>query len=271
MRIISSIIFFFSLIFFNSTVSNLYADDDSGLPSDIQWMEVPTEDNHILKVAIVRPLGEGPFPSVVIFHGAEGFRPHYLELALKFRDAGFVGIAAAWFSGSHPGGQKPKPDVISCPNCPDFKGSNLSATPYVATVLEAIKKLSYINPAQIGLFGHSAGAKLVVLSASNDIKVQAVVAVSGGYTKSKTGSPAPIAIAPKLSAPLLILNGTADTQCPLNEVQKYEKTLRKLGKSIEAHYYEGATHGLTWSSPTKEDVTLRAIRFFKTHLGNQNA
>src|SRR5438105_15898299 len=82
----------------------------------VQWIDVPTVGGHALTAAVARPSGAGPFGAVVILHGVEGFRPHYVDLARALADAHFVGVAAAWFAGSRaPGRGAEFSDGLCCP------------------------------------------------------------------------------------------------------------------------------------------------------------
>lgn len=229
-------------------------------------LEIATSDGHVLVAAVARPRGAGPFPVVVILHGSEGFRPHYVDLANGLADNGFVALAGAWFAGSRSGTGRSFADVVPCPRCPEFQGATQASLPYVQALIDAGRRLSDVRTDRIGLFGHSAGAGMAVLAAAGGANVQVVVVSGAGFSGGPRGGRGLMDTAGTLAAPLLILHGTADDQASVAGARQYEAALRQAGKPVEAEYYEGAPHQMAFQAPTDARIRERAVAFYRARL-----
>src|SRR5438034_3293542 len=202
---------------------------------DVQWTEIPTVDGHALTAAVARPAGAGPFPAVVILHGVEGFRPHYVDLARALADANFVGVAAAWFAGSRaPGGGAGFSDVIACPRCPSIELEPRDAGPTITALLEGVRALPGVRADRVALFGQSRGADAALLAVSSGAPVQALVLIGTGYAGRARGAPSLMDTAATLTAPLLILHGSADTVVAIDDARPYEQAMRTRRKPVGA-------------------------------------
>jgi carboxymethylenebutenolidase len=75
-----------------------------------------------------------------------------------------------------------------------------------------------------------------------------------------------------LKMPILGFFGGKDQSIPVATVQAFEKTLKDLGKSVEIHIYDDASHafanpsGGSYNPKAAEDSWKRTTAFFKTHL-----
>jgi carboxymethylenebutenolidase len=261
-------------VLFTAAVLVAIATDGGGQPAatrssaDAQWMDVATADGHTLVAAVARPIGAGPFPVVVILHGAEGFRPHYVDLARALADANFIGVAAAWFAGSRgPGSQAGFSDVIACPRCPSIDDTPQLAVPRIAALVDTVRKMPGAQAGRVGLFGQSRGAAAALLTASSGTAVQAVVLSGAGYGGGPRGGRSMMDTAPALTAPLLILHSTTDEIMPVDDARAYEQALRKLGKPVEARYFQGAVHQMPFRPETQAAVREAMITFFRVRLG----
>ncbi len=227
-----------------------------------KWIEIDAPEGRKILAASFRPEGTGPFPIVVVLHGTEGFRGIHVQLAQEFAKNGFIGVAGSWFGGHYRGVQSPIPikhdDGIDCPNGPDIKaGNDLSAVKDVLALINAARTLPSAHADRVGVLGHSRGSAIVLTTASTGEDLQAVVAAAG--------YPSGI-ILNNLTAPILILHGTADQVVPLQRAESFESSLQRLGKSVESHYYEDAPHTIPWVLPWSEQVRQHAIEFFIKHL-----
>jgi dipeptidyl aminopeptidase/acylaminoacyl peptidase len=102
--------------------------------------------------------------------------------------------------------------------------------------------------------------------------VAAVVSSSGAY-RLATGELSPAGLASRVAAPALSLHGTADTTVNVQQAHDFEAALRAAGKTVAAHYYDGAEHTTWIAQPLTEngsaleraiyaDVLQRAVGFF---------
>jgi hypothetical protein len=65
----------------------------------VTWVKVAVPDLGVMRAAIARPSGPGPFPAVLVLHGTHGFARQYVEWANDLARGGFIAVAGCWFSG----------------------------------------------------------------------------------------------------------------------------------------------------------------------------
>jgi dipeptidyl aminopeptidase/acylaminoacyl peptidase len=75
----------------------------------------------------------------------------------------------------------------------------------------------------------------------------------------------PITYAEQVQAPILVIQGSNDSRCPVRQMQAYESRLRSLGKQIEVHWFE-AGHGARAQEQRLEHQVLK-LRFAQRVLG----
>jgi len=201
--------------------------------------------------AVVRPPGPGPFPLVIWFHGGEGFHVGDVTIAAQLTAAGFMVLVGCW--EYTPTGATVY-EGVSYQNIPCLQGP-ASFSEAVSALIEVGHQLPGLKKHSIGLFGISASGPLVLQYAVTKTDVGAVV------VDSPTGC-----VASKVPVPVLILGGTADLAL-IGAERSCEQTLRKLGTTVESHFYEGGTHGVTYFDPVHVDARQRTTDFFKRYLG----
>ena len=77
----------------------------------------------------------------------------------------------------------------------------------------------------------------------------------------------PIFYFDRVQTPLLIIQGTADTQNMVARSDEVFVSLRLLGKEVEYARYVGETHGVTeWTFPNQVDYLNRVIAWFDLRL-----
>lgn len=113
-----------ALTLFTTACGSTTADTHEPRPRiDVTWTNVST-DSGVLRVAVARPSGPGPFPAVLILHGTHGFAEEYVELARVLADAGVLSYAACWFDGGMGEGRQ----FITPIECPEARGSSTLPT-----------------------------------------------------------------------------------------------------------------------------------------------
>lgn len=236
----------------------------------VEWINVAGPGKSLLLTAVARPKGKGPFPTVIILHGSHGFALEYVHLAQALADAGILAVAACWFSGGGGAGAR----FVTSIDCPDAPPRPESSSPVALQTLDAlvaaVRTLPGANPERIGLFGHSRGGGAALNYLISSGNVQAAVLNSAGYPSSLSD------VVSRVNTPILILHGTADSPeeggSAFTDVQmarNFEATLRRLGKSVEAHYYEGSGHNTIFTSSTQfKDEAKRMATFFLRYLSN---
>jgi dienelactone hydrolase len=201
--------------------------------------------------AVVRPQGPGPFPLVIWFHGGQGFHVGDVTIAAQLTAAGFMVLVGCW--QYTPIGATIY-EGVSYQNIPCLQAP-ASFSDAVSALIEVGRQLPGLKKDAIGLFGISASGPLVLQYAVTKTDVGAVV----------VDSPAGC-VARKVTVPVLILGGTADFML-IDAERSCEQTLRNLGTTVESHFYEGGTHGVTYFDPVHVDARQRTTDFFKRYLG----
>src|SRR5262249_1976003 len=149
--------------------------------------------------AVARPVGDGPFPLIVILHGSHGFGQQYLQLASDLAAGGFVAVAGCWFAGQAAAAQSP---LIDCPQAPPRPSvGNQDTVRSAAILVNAARTLPGVQSDRFGLFGHSIGGSTAILYSSRASGVQALVADSAGYFDGLNS------LAGQLQPPFLLLHG----------------------------------------------------------------
>lgn len=228
----------------------------------VRWMQVKAAGRGVT-LAIARPSGPGPFPTLLVLHGTHGFAREYVELARALARAGVLGVAACWFSG---GGGAGASFVTPIP-CGDAPAISAAASPAaqatVGTLVAAVRNLPDVDRNSLALFGHSLGGGTVLNYALDTGGIRAAIIESAGYTDEQSARVA------KLQVPILILHGAGNTSAdggsPFQTPQKarsFEAALRAAGKPVEAVYYENAGHNGIFTDRKQFDDSVQRIAAF---------
>jgi dienelactone hydrolase len=234
----------------------------------VPWVKVTVPGLGVMRAAVARPSGEGPFPTVLLLHGSHGFAQEYVRLAQDLARGGLLAVAACWFQGGSGAGSRFITPIV-CPESPP-RPDPLSpeAMRTVDELVQAVRTLPDARPDRIGLLGHSRGGGAVLNYILRVGNVQAVVLSSSRY-------PGQLAdLVSQLKAPILMLHGTADGPedggtefTNVQMARDFEGTLRAAGKPVEAVYYEGGRHNDIFGSSTRyRDEVQRTLAFLLRHL-----
>ena len=215
-----------------------------------------SKDGAYVAAAIRKPKGDGPFPAIVIFHGAPGGRGMEQisgwsrgetggPVWERFLQEGFVVVV-----GDYRGGDWNTMNVPST-------GSSATAIDDGLAVVAFVKALPYVNPARVSLYGVSLGGNLVAFLISKEPTVHAAVLGAPapiwflGIQRS-TGAARPELDAPKpdpavadpniapIRTPVLIQVGTVDRLLPIATL--LHDLLQQAGKSVRMDVYEHGYH-----------------------------
>lgn len=212
-----------------------------------------------LSNAVFKPAGNGPFPAVVVVHTCGGVtRPHIRMHVKELLEAGYVVLSTDSYS---PRG------LTSCRNQNKVLGS--------AGVLDAFAALAHLNtmsivdPSRIYLAGYSFGGMTAAMVSSPRaaavfgaaFRFRATVANYGScFIETDTsGSVSPL-LQRDTDRPVLMLMGSEDTELKPQHCFPIVRVLKAIGRPIEWHIYQGATHA--WD---QYDLPLNYTT--KTHLG----
>ena len=245
----------------------LAAPVGSQAQSNPQWTDVKGPQAAKLRALVFRPAGNGPFPVVVVLHGAPGgLRQGVLDWGPDLTGAGFVTVVGCYFRGTNVITVRDQ-FVNPCPQAPNLP--NARVVENVIALMDAGRRAPGARRDRVGLVGWSTGGRVAVVMASSGADVQAVVSVSGSFYETLPGMenfPNPISLVQNLRAPLLILQSKDDGVVPVKEARELEERARALGKNVEAYYYEAGGHSIFILPPQREDVVHRSVEFLNKYL-----
>jgi dipeptidyl-peptidase-4 len=224
--------------------------------SPVQQTYVKTKDGLYVAAAIRKPKGDGPFPAIILFHGAPGGRGMEQLVGWsrgatggpvweRFLQEGFV-VAVADYRGGD----------WSTANVPS-SGANATAIDDGLAVIEFVKGLPYVDGSRVSLYGVSLGGNLVayliskvptihaaILGAPAPIWFLGVQMPTGGGRPDLSGATPDPAVAEAniapIRTPVLILVGTGDRLITM--ATTLHDLLEKAGKAVRMDVYEHGYH-----------------------------
>jgi dienelactone hydrolase len=223
--------------------------------SPVQQTWIKARDGVYVAAAVRKPKGAGPFPALIMFHGAPGGRgmdqlvgwsrgDHGGPVWERFLQEGYVVVVADYRGGDWELMNTPSPKLVT-------------AIDDGISVIDYVQNLPYVDRAKVSVYGVSLGGNLVMFLASRVPTLHAVVAGAPapiwflGYKLGADGARPDFAKTPPdaaaakaniapIKAPVLILVGTEDRLMPLDIVLHDE--LVKHGKSARLEIYEHGYH-----------------------------
>jgi len=237
--------------------------------SPVMQTWIKAKDGLYIAAAVRKPKGNGPFPAVIMFHGAPGGRgmdqlvgwsrgDHGGPVWERFLQEGYVVAVADYRSGDWNQMNAPSPTLTT-------------AIDDGITVVDYVQNLPYVKRSEVSVYGVSLGGNLAMFLASRVPTLRAVVA----------GAPAPIwFLGIKLAAdgsrpdfatvkadpviakqniatihvPLLILVGSEDQLLPLDTTLHDE--LAQQGKAVRMEIYEHGYHDFVLGNQGQERKDL---------------
>ena len=219
-----------------------------------------------------RPLGDGPFPGVLVIFEAFGMVEHTREMVRKFAAAGYVAVAPDLYTRT--------PGVD--PNNMDSVRPAMMGTPDVQAIGDMEASIAYLKAmpqsnGKVGSIGHCSGGRHSFLIACNSKNLDAAVDCYGGFVVTEETSearPKPVInMVADLNCPLLGLFGEADGNPSPEHVARIEAELKTHGKQYEIHSYPAPVgHGFfadyrpSYSQESAVDAWGRVFAFFGKHL-----
>jgi dienelactone hydrolase len=224
--------------------------------SPVMQTWIKAKDGLYIAAAVRKPKGNGPFPAIVMFHGAPGGRgmdqlvgwsrgDHGGPVWERFLQEGFVVAVADYRGGPQ--------NVMNTPSSTGLR----TAIDDGITVIEYVQNLPYVDRSNVSVYGVSLGGNLAMFMASRVPTLHAVVAGApapiwflgyeippGGPRPDFATTPPDAAISKEnitpIQMPVLILVGSEDGLLPL-DVRLHDE-LARYGKNVRMEVYEHGYH-----------------------------
>lgn len=207
---------------------------------------------------LVKPVGEGPFPAVLVIHENRGLNPYIEDVARRFAVEGFLALAPDGLApvGGYPG------------NDDDGKvlQKSLDKNKLFTDLLNSAEYLKKheLSTGKLGATGFCYGGGVVnKLAVTMGDELDAGVPFYGR-------APAVDDVL-KIEAPLMMQYAEDDPRVNATK-EGYRQALESHGKSFVMHTYEGTRHGFhNNSTPRYNEAQAkvawdRTIAFFREHL-----
>jgi carboxymethylenebutenolidase len=193
---------------------------------------------------VARPLNPGPHPGVVVIHHMPGWDEWTREVVRKFAQHGYVSISPNLF---HRFGTGSADDVAAVsrsqggPADSQVMGDIEGAANYLRALPTSNGKVGVIGFCSGGRQTYIAACQVPSFDAAVDCWGGGVIAPPDQLTEKRPV--APIDMSKDMSVPLLGIFGNDDRNPDVEQVNKTEEELKRLGKTYEFHRYDGAGHG----------------------------
>ena len=199
----------------------------------------------LINAYFARPIGPGPFPSMVVIHHMPGWDEWSIEITRKFAHHGYNAICPNLYSRNGPG----SPDDVAARVRAAGGVPDAQVMADVAAAIDWLRAYPASN-GRVGVIGFCSGGRHTFLAACTVPGIDAAVNCWGGNVVVEDKSQltplrpvAPIDYTAKLACPLLGLFGNDDKNPSPAAVARLEEELKRFGKAYEFHRYDGAGHG----------------------------
>lgn len=207
-----------------------------------------SHDGDALEGYIARPDGEGPFPTVIIYHSGLGLEPFECAKARAVAKLGYLGVVADMFGLDARNNQPGDPSPYQ-----KLRARDGFLRQRVVTWFDAIAALPDTDAARIGAFGFCMGGSCVLELARSGRDAKAVVSYHGTLTThdpARKGNVKPIVAA---------YCGLDDPYAPADTID----TLRKeLGAAeAEFHIVEFARVAHSFTNPEADSRQMPGLAY----------
>ena len=200
---------------------------------------------------LAAPMEGGPYPGIVLIHSFRGLEPGYHAMVGQLAEEGFVVLAVGWQTFEQ--------------SSPDDTVSQL-----LQDSVAFLSARDDVDPERLGLTGFCAGGRYTMLFLP---QLDAFKAGVAWYGFPYSGDTTPASLIGELSAPMLIIHGTADEASAIGDIYRYATELQDAGAPFELKVYSGEPHGFMLeggqlrTDEVAQDAFNQMADFFKRKLG----
>ncbi len=180
-----------------------------------------------VQAMLYTPAGKGPFPGIVVIHEWWGLNDWVKEQASKLADQGYVALAIDLYRGK----AATRPDLaheLMRGVAEDRAARDLHAA------VEFLRSQKNVNKDRIGSIGWCMGGGY-----SFNLALQPTLTADVVNYGHLATDPEQLK---KINASILGIFGGQDRGIPVDDVKKFEQTMKQLGKRVEIVIYPDAGH-----------------------------
>jgi carboxymethylenebutenolidase len=181
-----------------------------------------------VQAVLFTPSGKGPFPALIVVHEWWGLNDWVKDQSSKLADQGYVALAIDLYRGKVATTSDEAHQIMRGVPEDRAKRDLHAAFDYLASQ-------SNVKKDRIGAIGWCMGGGYALDVALQEPTLAATV-INYGHLATD-----PEALK-KINAPILGLFGAQDKGITPEDVQKFEQTMKQLGKKIEVKEYDDAGH-----------------------------
>jgi carboxymethylenebutenolidase len=191
-------------------------------------VQVPNQDLQIDSY-LAEPVGQGPFPAVIVFQEIFGINIHIREVTERFAREGYVAIAPALYQRTAPGfdvGYTQEEVLLGRKHKEQTKATELMGD--TEATIAYLKGLPTVKGDAIGCIGFCFGGLVAYLAATlPDIKAAASFYGGGTTNWMPGGGDPPVSQTAKIHGVLYGFYGTQDDLIPNDQVDQIEAALQQ--------------------------------------------
>lgn len=230
----------------------------SAFAADSKTVSYKSGDETVQGV-LYRPSGKGPFPGLIVVHEWWGLNDWVKDQASKLADQGYAALAVDLYRGK-------------VATTPDEAHQIMRGVPEdrakrdLHAAFEFLASQSNVKKDRIGSIGWCMGGGYALDVALQEPRLAATV-INYGHLATD-----PDALK-KINAPILGLFGAQDKGITPEDVQKFEQTMKQLGKKIEVKEYDDAGHAFEnpnnkqgYREADAQDAWKRTVEFLASTL-----
>ena len=241
------------------------AHKPAGAAGTDEWYSVALPDGRVSTLGVYRP--EKPNgSSVLLFHGKDGPRRLYEDLAQRYAAKGFIAIAACWFE--YP--EQEFDDAYECPGVGPFVGAEPEIVTDVDVIVDAAHHIRGVRDGRLGVEGQSYGARVVLLRAAESGGSEPVVSSCGYLAEQPVTGPVEVPrfpypadpdVAERITTDVLVAHGEADPITPVGQAHAFADAMQTAGHPIKLFTYGSpAGHSLPWDVVSSFDEPDKLLR-----------
>ena len=217
------------------------------------------------------PLGEGPFPTILVVQEIFGVHEHIKDVCRRFAKLGYCAIAMELFARQG--------NVATMTDINEIIATVVSKVPdrqVMADLDAAVRYAEGIGKAdtgRLGITGFCWGGRITWLYAAHNPKVKAGVAWYGRLVGQATDTTPtqPVDIAAALTVPVLGLYGGQDQGIPLDTVEQMRAALAKGSSGSKIVVFDEAGHAFnadyrpSYVESAAKEGWRQATEWFEAH------